>query len=146
MKRNTTGADLSMLQIRADMHLAKTAIEESKTAKPIKYAKYLKGLAGYHLQQASEKLVKIQIYRSKVQLSHAKIFKHSIGDLITYARSLGIPFYVSRYVDSHAGTISSWEAEGRYDVHVIVRIDVLERAYSEIYAWYLHLQENGYRQ
>ena len=86
--------DISMLQILADLSLARTAIDDSKTAKPKKYAKYLKGQAGYHLQQAAEKLIKIQIYNSSVKVNNAKIFKHSIGDLITYARSLGIPFTV----------------------------------------------------
>ena len=49
---------ISMLQIKADLSLAKAAMEEAKTAKPAKYAKYLKGQAVYHLQQASEKLIK----------------------------------------------------------------------------------------
>ena len=137
--------DLSMLQIMADLHLAKNAIEESKTAKPAKYAKYLKGQAGYHLQQACEKLIKIQIYHSGIQINPAKIFKHSISDLITYANTLGISFYVPAYINSHAGTITSWEAEGRYDIHVIVRIDILEKTYAVIEAWYNDLQELGYR-
>ena len=80
-----------------------------------------------------------------VPVNHSKMFRHSVGDLITYARSLGIPFSVSDYVDTHAGTITSWEAEGRYDIHVIVRIDVLEKAYSEINSWYCELQKNGYQ-
>lgn len=145
MKGKSGSLALSMLQIKADLHLAKTAMDASRTAKPSKYVKYLKGQAGYHLQQATEKLVKIQIYHSGVKINNSKIFKHSIGDLITYARSLGIPFYVPGYIDAHAGTITSWEAEGRYDIHVIVRIDTLERVYSEIESWYDSLQKNGYR-
>lgn len=144
MKGRAGSRDLSMLQIKADLRLAKAAMDDARTEKPSKYVKYLKGQAGYHLQQAAEKLIKIQIYHSNVMINNSKIFKHSIGDLITYARSLGIPFYVPGYIDTHAGTITSWEAEGRYDIHVIVRIDTLEKAYSEIECWFASLQKNGY--
>ena len=54
---------LSYAQVEADLVLAKHAISDAKTADN-RLSKYLKGQAGYHLQQAAEKLIKIQLYQS----------------------------------------------------------------------------------
>jgi len=137
--------ELNMQQVKADLYLAETAIKEAEsTDNDQGYIKYLKGLAGYHLQQAAEKLIKIQIYRSSVPINHAQVFRHSIQDLITYARTLNIEFYVPQYVDINAPRISSWEAEGRYDVHVVIRIDVLKKAFEVISDWKQELENLGY--
>ena len=50
-----------MGQIRADLFLAQAAINEAENLTP-KADTYIKGQAGYHLQQAAEKMVKIQLY------------------------------------------------------------------------------------
>lgn len=55
---------ITMAQIRADLFIVDSAISEAEKLSP-KAAKYIKGQAGYHLQQAAEKLIKIQIYASK---------------------------------------------------------------------------------
>lgn len=52
---------LNLVQIHADIYLANAAIEEAGRRSP-KGAKYLKGQAGYHIQQAVEKMIKIQIF------------------------------------------------------------------------------------
>jgi len=145
MPDNKYTNELKMLQVKADLSLAKMAIEEAEGTKEASYAKYLKGLAGYHLQQATEKLIKIQIYHSGVEVNHSKIYKHSIQDLIAYARSLEISFEVPEYVDTNAPKISAWEAEGRYDVHVVVRIDVLKKAQDIVADWYENLKVKGYK-
>ena len=63
---------LSMGQIEADLFVAKTTIEEAKKLSS-KAGKYYRGLAGYHLQQAAEKLIKIQIYASGAKIDNAKM-------------------------------------------------------------------------
>ena len=40
--------------------------------------------------------------------------------------------------------ISGWEAEGRYEVHVVVRTDTLKKAYTELTQWYDNLREKGF--
>ncbi len=55
---------LSFGQIEADLFLVDSAIQKAMTLSS-KRGKYYKGLAGYHLQQAAEKLVKIQIQRGE---------------------------------------------------------------------------------
>ena len=75
-----------------------------------KAGKYYRGQAGYHLQQAAEKLIKIQIYNSGVQINYAKLYRHSLDDLITYAMSLGITISIPKWVDEKKYTITGWEA------------------------------------
>ena len=67
------------------------------------------------------------------------MYRHSLDDLITYATSLGLSLVVPKWIDKKKYVITSWEAEVRYDVHFVVRIDTLERAYTEINKWYITL-------
>lgn len=103
--------ELNIFQIKADLVLAEKAIEESKTQKP-RYAKYLRGQAAYHLQQTAEKLIKIQLYHSGKKLDHSKIYKHGIGQLLTYADDLGIDLYAPALIRKNDELLTSWEAEG----------------------------------
>ena len=136
--------DLSMAQIMADLHVAEFCIHSAEEKKA-KEAKPFKGQAGYHLQQASEKLIKIQLYKSGAALNYSKLYKHNLDDLIIYGQSLGITLTVPPYVRQHAYTISSWEARGRYDLHLVVRIDVLKKSYAELLSWYGELNRQGYQ-
>ncbi len=136
--------ELSMPQILADLHIAENCIQEAEKASP-KMAKPFKGQAGYHLQQAAEKLIKIQIYNAEVTLDYSKLYKHGLDDLMAYAQSLGIELIVPPYIKNHAYVISSWEARGRYDLHLIVRIDVLKKACFEIKTWRNELIKYGYK-
>ena len=126
-------------QIEADLFVARATIDKAKGLSS-KVGKYYRGQAGYHLQQAAEKLIKIQIYNSGVPINHAKLYRHSLDDLITYAMSIGIEISIPKWVDEKKYTITGWEAEGRYDLRFVVRIDTLERAYSEINEWYESLR------
>ena len=58
--RMPTGKELSLAQAQADLFSATAAIKGAKKNKN-RLGKYLKGLAAYHLQQATEKMIKIQI-------------------------------------------------------------------------------------
>ena len=125
---------LSVAQVDADLFMAASAIQKAETISS-KAGKHLRGLAGYHLQQAAEKMIKIQIYDSGVQIDHSKLFRHSLDDLIGYASSLGIPLIIPSWVDEKKYVITSWEAEGRYNLHFVVRMDTLKRCYSELTQW-----------
>ena len=63
------------------------------------------------------------------------MYKHRIDELILYANSIGVKLDVPTYIDKYSLIISGWEAEGRYDVHVVVRIDTLKKCYSVINEW-----------
>jgi len=125
---------LSVAQIDADLFMAASAIRKSETISS-KAGKHLRGLAGYHLQQAAEKLIKIQIYSSGVQIDYSKMYRHSLDDLIAYAFSLSIPLSVPSWVNEKKYIITSWEAEGRYNLHFVVRLDTLKRCYNELLQW-----------
>lgn len=129
---------LSMAQIQADIFLAEIAVAETEKRTP-KAAKYIKGQAGYHLQQATEKMIKIQLYASGKVLDPAKIYKHKIYDLIRYASSIGVALVLPAYIDRNAVAISDWEAEGRYDIHVTVRITQIKKCLKVICDWYKQL-------
>ena len=132
--------ELNMFQIKADLVAAERIMAEAKESKP-KLAKYLKGQAGYHLQQAAEKLIKIQIYKSGQKIDYSKLYKHDLQFIINYAVSNGINLVVPDYVMKNAMVISSWEAEGRYDVHVVVKYPQLEKAFSVISEWYRQMEK-----
>ena len=134
---------LRMAQIQADMFMAKTAIAEAESI-PARNAKYIKGQCGYHLQQAAEKMIKIQLYASGKPLDNSKIYKHKIFELIAYAESIGVQLIVPAYIDKNSVVISDWEAEGRYDISVVVKINQLKKCYDEINEWYSQLIDMGY--
>ena len=127
--------ELSIYQVKADLMISEKALEESRIQSP-RFSKYLRGQAAYHLQQAIEKLIKIQLYNSGLRLDNAKIYKHSISSLLVYADDLGIDLIVPAIVRKNDELITSWEAEGRYDVHMVVRTDTLQKYLHEINQWY----------
>lgn len=135
---------LIMPQIEADILSAEDAIERAEKLPPAK-AKYIKGLAGYHLQQATEKLIKIQLYASGCKLNYAKIYKHSLDDLIIYANSLGISLILPAYIDKYKTVITDWEATGRYDIHFVVKLAQLKKCDQVINEWYEELKREGYK-
>ena len=141
--RIPTGDELTMAQILADLYTADAAMSRASTEGK-RIAKYLKGLAGYHLQQAAEKMIKIQIYKAGVAIDFSKMYRHNIRDLIQYAAQLGISLTLPAYVNKHDVMISGWEAEGRYEVHVVVRADTLKKAYNEMTQWYEDLKSQGF--
>lgn len=125
---------LSMGQIEADLFLANASIQKAESLSS-KEGKFYRGQAGYHLQQAAEKLIKIQIYDSGVAINNSKMYRHSLDDLITYASSLGITINIPKWINKKKYVITTWEAEGRYDLHFVVRIDTLKRCYQELCNW-----------
>ena len=142
MPDNNRGG-LTIAQVQADLLAALDAIHRAEKIRP-KEAKYIKGLAGYHLQQAAEKMIKLQIYQSGREYNNAKMYRHSLDDLITYAESLNISLIIPDYVDEKKYVITRWEAQGRYDMHAAVRLDTLKRCYQEMEQWYRNLKRHKY--
>ena len=95
------------------------------------------------MQQAAEKLIKIQIYASGLGINHSKMYKHSLDDWITYGQSLGAVLMIPEYVKRKKYIMTRWEAEGRYDIHFVVRLDTLERCLAELKNWYIILKKKG---
>lgn len=135
---------LNMALIKADMIAAGSCITEAKKMSA-KASKYIKGLAAFHLQQAFEKLIKIQLYHSGKKLDLKRLYKHSLYDLIVYAGDLNVNITVPYYILKNQVVITSWEAGGRYDVHKVVRIDTLEKCYQVINEWYDYIKRSGIR-
>ncbi|MBR1908976.1 MAG: hypothetical protein IJ821_00150 [Lachnospiraceae bacterium] len=135
---------LSMTQVKADLMLAKYSIDQSEKVSA-KMSKSIKGQCGYHLQQACEKMIKIQIYTSGKKIDNARIYKHSLKDLLVYAKSLGLSIKIPSYVEKNKDIITRWEATGRYDLHMVVRIDTLKKCYTEADRWYADLVNDGYK-
>lgn len=73
------------------------------------------------------------------------MYKHSIDDLLIYSRSMGLNLIVPDYIDKHKTVISSWEAEGRYDIHFVVRMPQLQKALDEAKNWLQLLKNAGYK-
>ena len=117
--------------IRADIIAAKQAIaffEEKKV-------KDIKNIAAYHLQQASEKIIKYQIYKVLSDTDNRKMYTHDLSKLREYADSEGIPLIVPEYIDDHLNSITDWEAGSRYDIGFSIRIDTLKKCAEVIEAW-----------
>ena len=133
--------NLTMALIKADIIAAKQAIEYFKEHN----AKDIKNIAAYHLQQATEKLIKIQIYAKSDNYDNASMYTHNIEKLIAYAQALNIDVAVPKYIDNNSLILTSWEAGSRYDVGFQIRIDTLEKTLAEIDNWYDKLYASGIR-
>ena len=132
---------LTMGLIKSDIIAAKQAIayfEENKI-------RDIKNIAAYHIQQAMEKLIKIQVYRKAADYDNHKMFNHNVEKLILYAETLEIDLFVPKYVRDNSLVITDWESGSRYDVGFSIRIDTLKKAVNEADARYEMLYEEGIR-
>lgn len=131
--------DLSMGLIRADVLMAKQGIELYKERK----IKEIKNTVAYHIQQASEKMIKIQVYRSGCTYSSSTLYIHNLPKLISYAESIGVKLVIPDEIRANALMITDWEAGSRYDLQFVVRIDTLEKYHQVIDHWYNDLKAKG---
>ena len=123
--------------IRADIIAAGQAIQYFEE----KQIRDIKNIAAYHLQQAAEKLIKIQIYKSQGQnINSRQMYTHNLDRLILYGESLGINLIVPDYIRQYSARITDWEAGSRYDTGVSVRIDTLKRIHQEMVTWEKQVQ------
>ena len=107
--------------------------------------KTVKNGAAYDLQQACEKMLKIQLYSSGKPLNNRKLYTHNLRLLYDYGCSLGIKFITNKYCLSNMDTITSWEAESRYDLHFSININTLKACLRNVEYWYNTLYNKGYR-
>ena len=117
--------------IRADIIAARQAIAYYDE----KQIKDIKNIAAYHLQQAAEKLIKIQLYRGISQISNKEIYTHDLRRLVGYANSQGLTLVVPEYIQRHLLMITDWEAGSRYNIGFSVRIDILKKTLDVITEW-----------
>ena len=117
--------------IRADLVAARQAIEYFQN----KGIRDIKNIAAYHLQQAAEKLIKLQIYKSVSDVNNSQMYTHNLDRLILYSESMGVRIHVPDYIREHSVQISDWETGSRYDVGFSIRIDTLKKAYDVISRW-----------
>ena len=106
---------LTMALIKADIIAAEQAIEyynEHNT-------KDIKNIAAYHLQQAAEKLIKMQIYAKATNISYASLYTHNLERLIAYAQSLNIDFLLPKYIADNSLVITGWKQAA--DIMLIFR-------------------------
>lgn len=133
--------NLTMPLIKADIIAAKQAIAYYNDHG----VKDIKNIAAYHLQQAAEKLIKIQIYNKTTDYDSAALYTHNIEKLIVYATSLELDINIPNYIKENSLVLTSWEAGSRYDVAFQIRIDTLNKTLSEIEKWYNQIYKSGIR-
>ena len=115
--------ELSKGLIKADLIMAKQGLEKYKENTKIKN---LKNMVAYHIQQAVEKMIKIQIYHSGKPYDNKSIYTHDINNLIVYSRLIGVKLVIPKVIEDNCMTITDWEAGSRYDIKFSVRVDTLE--------------------
>nr|WP_304956905.1 hypothetical protein [uncultured Acetatifactor sp.] len=106
-----------MALIKADIIMARQGIELYKSNE----IKEVKNQAAYHLQQAAEKMIKIQIYRSGVPYENKSLYVHNLKVLIHYAELLDFGVRIPDFIRKNALIISDWEASSRYDIHFTIK-------------------------
>ena len=117
--------------IKADIIAARQAMEYFGQTKN----KDIKNIAAYHLQQAAEKLIKIQIYKLQRSTDNKRMYTHDLSKLIDYAESENLNLNVPNYIRDHVNSITEWEAGSRYDIGFSIRIDTLKKCYEVIAEW-----------
>lgn len=133
---------LSMGMVEADLRAAGRAIESYK----VNNSKYDKNVAAYHIQQAVEKLIKIQIYAmSDGDFVDRALYTHQIDRLIHFAESNKLECIVPKYIRENSVLISEWEVSGRYDLHFSVNVKTLEAALNVTMDWYEEVYKAGCR-
>jgi len=60
------------------------------------------------------------------------MYRHSLDDLIMYTSSIDIKFIIPKLINDKKYVITAWEVQGRYDLHFVVRTDILKRYYEEL--------------
>lgn len=124
--------ELSKGIIKADLIMAKQGLEKYKENKNIKD---LKNMVAYHIQQAVEKMIKLQIYNSGKAYDNKSIYTHDINNLIVYAKLIGVELVIPKLIEENSMTITDWEAGSRYDMKFSVRVDTLEKYMGVCEEW-----------
>ena len=132
MKKHNADNEISPGIINADIVAAKQSITYYKEHN----VKDIKNIAAYHLQQAAEKLIKIQLYDSAVKLDNSRLYTHNIEALLAYGADKQMELIVPDYIRNNALAITKWEAGSRYGLGLSIRITTLEKCLYIISEWY----------
>ena len=128
--------------IKADIVAAQQAVNYYENSN----LKDIKNVAAYHLQQATEKLIKIQIYSKAENLNYANLYTHNIEKLLAYSEKPDISIYVPKYIEDNSLVLTEWEAGSRYNVGFQIRISTLKKTLNEIEKWYEEIYNTGLRE
>lgn len=137
-----SGMALSMGVILADIVVVRKLLAEIESGSN---NKYLKSIAAYHVQQPTEKMIKIQIYQSGKNYQNHTVYTHNLVRLTQYAGSIGVELIIPQYIADNLVLITSWEVRGRYDMRLMVRIDRLKHCFIVIEEWFNALHDKGLR-
>ena len=97
--------------IYADILTARQALNTYKESPKLKD---IKNICAYHLQQATEKLIKSQIYSSGFKYNDRDLYTHNIAVLIAYAEKNNISVEIPQFIETNSHIITSWEADMIY--------------------------------
>ena len=100
--------------IYADLLTARQALSTYKENPKLKD---LKNICAYHLQQATEKLIKSQIFNSGFQYNNRDLYTHDIAALISYIEKNEMSVKIPK-------------------MHFSIRVDTLERHLRIINEWF----------
>lgn len=104
--------------------------------------RYYISQASYSVQQACEKLIKIQIYQNS-NYTVDEVKSHNISSLIRRGKKYNI--FVPESITSMAIEITSWEASSRYDISFIPDAELVSYFAKECDRWYNYLLNKGYK-
>ena len=133
---------LTMSLIQADLIAARQAIDYYNE----KGIRDIKNIAAYHIQQAAEKLIKIQIYASNAKIDFASLYTHNIEKLLYYAESINVSLIVPKYFRENSLILTGWEAGSRYDIGFRIRIDTLKKAADALERWFNEVLAMGIKE
>ena len=119
--------------IYADILTARQALNTYKENPKLKD---IKNICAYHLQQATEKLIKSQILKSGFRYDNRALYTHDIAALVSYVEKNNVSIVIPKIIEQNSHIITSWEAGSRYDMHFSIRVDTLEKYLQVISGWY----------
>ena len=130
--------DLSFDLIKGDIIAAKQAIDYYRNHK----ISSIKNVAAFHLQQATEKLIKIQIYQNSDNINHSQFYTHNIERLLFYAEQNNIPVIVPDIVVEQSNIITNWATESRYMIDFKVKINELDSFFEVLKQWFKDVKKD----
>ena len=116
--------DFSLDSVLRDIMVAEKCISD----------RFLAGSVAYHLQQATEKILKIEIASREEDF---RLYTHDITTLCDYSANKKYDFYIPDFVLLNSGIITSWEAKSRYNDSFEVEEDELSSCLKVIKEWYV---------
>lgn len=128
--------------IYSDIKWASKAIAEYNYCGKLLYDKMR---ACYCIQQAVEKLIKIQMYLSNPNIPSRRAKTHDLQKLVDLAKEFNVQIIMHPYLRKKFGILTTWETECRYMEYVKYRIDMVENClrktmelFNAVYFKYAH--------